>query len=224
MEMKIILAEEYPLIRAGIKLLIESVEGAEVAGETGDGEACLEMVKDLREKEVGVEKPALLLLITELYLPGKSGFEILKEIKRDMQEVRVLVLTVCRDMEYFRKAMDMEADGYLRKDAEPSELARAFRMIKEGKKYFQTQNWKSSQIIENNKWKTLTRREREVLLQTAEGKLNKEIADSLSISERTVKNHLSSIFRKLEVCDRTQAAILAIGICGIPGQGRDRSI
>ena len=143
MEMKIILAEEYPLIRAGIKLLIESVEGAEVAGETGDGEACLEMVKDLREKEVGAEKPALLLLITELYLPGKSGFEILKEIKRDMQEVRVLVLTVCRDMEYFRKAMDMEADGYLRKDAEPSELARAFRMIKEGKKYFQTQNWKS---------------------------------------------------------------------------------
>lgn len=111
MEMKIILAEEYPLIRAGIKLLIESVEGAEVAGETGDGEACLEMVKDLREKEVGAEKPALLLLITELYLPGKSGFEILKEIKRDMQEVRVLVLTVCRDMEYFRKAMDMEADG-----------------------------------------------------------------------------------------------------------------
>ena len=82
MEMKIILAEEYPLIRAGIKLLIESVEGAEVAGETGDGEACLEMVKDLREKEVRAEKPALLLLITELYLPGKSGFEILKEIER----------------------------------------------------------------------------------------------------------------------------------------------
>lgn len=212
MGMKIILAEEYPLMRAGLKLLIESVEETEIAGETGDGISCLEMIRKVRKEE---ENQDPLLLITELNLPKKSGFEILREVRETMPEVRVLILTACSDRTYPKKAADLEADGYLRKESEPSEFIAALQLIRDGKRYIQTKAPKEPEYAKDDKWNTLTDREREVLIQTAGGKLNKEIADSLRISERTVKNHLSSIFRKLEVSDRTQAAVYAIRICGI---------
>lgn len=210
MEMKIILAEEYSLIRAGLRLLIESLEEAEIAGEAGDGQTCLEMIKKLKEKEDKKKSPDMILLITEIYMPKKNGFEILREVKKTMPDVRVLFLTACNDRRCFKETLDMEADGILRKDAEPSELKKALQFIWDGKKYFPKNKsvpWKNS---EEEKWSSLTKREREILIQTAGGRMNKEIADSLRISERTVKNHLSSIFRKLEVSDRTQAAVYAI--------------
>ena len=209
MGLKIILAEEYQLVRAGLRLLIESIEEAEVAGEAGDGETCLAMIKVLKEK---VKKPDIILLITEVEIPKKSGLQILKEVKETMQEVRVLILTACKDRKVLNWAVDMNADGYLGKNADPFALKTAIQNIRDGKKYIQNLSLEESEYRKDEKWNILTKREREVLIQIAEGKWNKEIADSLGISERTVKNHLSSIFRKLQVSDRTQAAIYAVRI------------
>lgn len=209
MGIKIILAEEYQLVRAGLRLLIESIEEAEVAGEAGDGETCLAMIKVLKEK---VKEPDIILLITEVEIPKKSGLQILKEVKETMKEVRVLILTACKDRKVLNWAVDMNADGYLGKNADPFALKTAIQNIRDGKKYIQNLSLEESEYRKDEKWNILTKREREVLIQIAEGKWNKEIADSLGISERTVKNHLSSIFRKLQVSDRTQAAIYAVRI------------
>jgi len=125
-------------------------------------------------------------------------------------------LTVHDEVEYLLKAIDIGAEGYILKDSESSELKKAISVIVNGESYIQPKLIPAlnkrlvTRDVDKEKIDSLTSREREVLIQVASGMFNKEIATSLNISERTVKNHISNIFKKIDVSDRTQAAVFAI--------------
>ena len=120
------------------------------------------------------------------------------------------------EMDYLMKAVDIGVDGYILKDSESSELKKAIKAVKDGENYIQPSlipslnNYLLNRDSDNDKLTLLTNRELEVLVQVANGMFNKEIALNLNISERTVKNHISNIFKKIDVSDRTQAAVFAI--------------
>ena len=151
-----------------------------------------------------------------LFRSKKNGIEVLKIIKDEKIDVKVLILTVHNEIEYLIKAVDIGVDGYILKDSESSELKKAIRAVNNGENYIQPKlipalnNKLVSRDIDKDKIDSLTGREIEVLIQVANGMFNKEIANTLNISERTVKNHISNIFKKIEVSDRTQAAVFAI--------------
>ena len=149
-------------------------------------------------------------------MPKKNGIEVLKSIRNQNLKVKVLILTVHNEIEYLLKAVDIGVDGYILKDSESAELKRAIMTVLEGESYIQSSLIPAlnsrliARDVDKEKIDSLTKRELEVLVQVANGMFNKEIANTLNISERTVKNHLSNIFRKIEVSDRTQAAVFAI--------------
>ena len=149
-------------------------------------------------------------------MPKKNGIEVLQEIKNKNINVKILILTVHGEIEYLLKAVDIGVDGYILKDSESSELKKAINAVINGESYIQPKlipalnNRLVARDVDKDKIDLLTARELEVLIQVANGKFNKEIATSLNISERTVKNHISNIFKKIEVSDRTQAAVFAI--------------
>ena len=149
-------------------------------------------------------------------MPNKNGIEVLKEIRENDIDIKVLMLTVHNEVEYLLKAIDIGVDGYILKDSESAELKKAINYVYNGESYIQSSLIPSlnsrlvNRDMDKEKIESLTKRELEVLIQVANGMFNKEIAVILSISERTVKNHISNIFKKIEVSDRTQAAVFAI--------------
>lgn len=200
------LADDHVLMREGIRQLLEFDGSIEVVGEANDGEECIEKLLEV--------KPQILLL--DINMPVKNGIEVLKEIKKQKIDVKVLILTVHDGIEYLLKAVDFGVDGYIMKDSESAELKKAINVIMNGESYIQPKlipalnNRLVARDIDKDKIDSLTSRELEVLIQVANGMFNKEIATSLNISERTVKNHISNIFKKIGVFDRTQAAVFAI--------------
>lgn len=203
---KIMLADDHLLMREGIRKLLEFDGTIKVVEEASDGEECIEKIK--------ASEPEVLLL--DINMPKKNGIEVLKIIKDEKIDVKVLILTVHNEIEYLIKAVDIGVDGYILKDSESSELKKAIRAVNNGESYIQPKlipalnNKLVSRDIDKDKIDSLTGREIEVLIQVANGMFNKEIANTLNISERTVKNHISNIFKKIEVSDRTQAAVFAI--------------
>ena len=149
-------------------------------------------------------------------MPKMNGLEVLQNLKMRKSKINVLVLTVHNEVEYLMKAVDIGVSGYILKDSESSELKKAIFAIANGETYIQPNLIPvlNSKMIEKNrdegKIDSLTKRELEVLKLLAVGMYNKEVAEKLNISERTVKNHVSNISKKLEVTDRTQAAVFAI--------------
>ena len=206
MSIKVMLADDHVLVREGMRQLLEFDGSIEVVAEANDGVECLE--------KIGKYKPDVLLL--DINMPNKNGIEVLTEIKKKQMKVKVLILTVHTETEYLLKAVDIGADGYIMKDSEFSELRRAIETVVDGEVFIQPSLIPSlnhrliARDLDKDKINSLTKRELEVLIQIAGGMANKEIADSLDISERTVKNHISNIFRKIDVSDRTQAAVFAI--------------
>jgi len=200
------LADDHVLMREGIRQLLEFDGSIEVIAEANDGEECIEKLKTVH--------PQILLL--DINMPKKNGIEVLQEIKNKNINVKVLILTVHGEIEYLLKAVDIGVDGYILKDSESSELKKAINAVINGESYIQPKlipalnNRLVARDVDKDKIDLLTARELEVLIQVANGKFNKEIATSLNISERTVKNHISNIFKKIEVSDRTQAAVFAI--------------
>lgn len=206
MSIRVMLADDHVLMREGIRQLLEFDGSMEVVAEANDGEECLEKLLETL--------PQILLL--DINMPKKNGIEILKEIRDRKINVKVLILTVHEGIEYLLKAVDFGADGYIMKDSESAELKKAINVIMGGENYIQPKlvpalnNRLVARDIDKDKIESLTGRELEVLIQVANGMFNKEIATSLNISERTVKNHISNIFKKIGVFDRTQAAVFAI--------------
>ena len=200
------LADDHILMREGIRQLLEFDGSIDVVAEANDGEECIEKLL--------LAKPQILLL--DINMPKKNGIEVLEEIKRKNIDVKVLILTVHDEIEYLLKAVDIGVDGYILKDSESTELKRAISVIMNGESYIQPKlipalnNRLVARDVDKDKIDSLTSRELEVLIQVANGMFNKEIATSLNISERTVKNHISNIFKKIDVSDRTQAAVFAI--------------
>ena len=149
-------------------------------------------------------------------MPDKSGLELIPEIKKINKKIKILLLTVHKEIEYLIEALDKGVNGYILKDSPSSELIKAINIIYNNEEYIQPEliPFLNSALInideDKIKVKSLTKRELEVLIFVAKGNFNKDIAISLNISERTVKNHISNIFRKIDVEDRTQAAVFAI--------------
>ena len=206
MSVKIMIADDHSMVREGLKSLLELEGDIEVIAEAVDGLDCLE--------KLGEHKPDVLLL--DINMPNMNGLDVLKELKARKSKIKVLMLTVHNETEYLMRAVDIGINGYVLKDSESAELKRAIFAVVDGETYIQPDLIPAlnAKRIERNKdeekIEELTRRELEVLKLLAVGMYNKEVAEKLEISERTVKNHVSNIFKKLEVTDRTQAAVFAI--------------
>lgn len=206
MAAKIMITDDHSMIREGLKSLLELDGDIEVIAEAENGEECLQKLL--------LVKPDVLLL--DINMPKMNGLEVLKSLKDAKSKVKVLVLTVHNETEYLMKAVEIGINGYVLKDSESAELKKAIFTIYDGENYIQPSLIPAlnSKMIEKNedeiKLESLTKRELQVLKELAVGKFNRDIAKEMEISERTVKNHISSIFKKLDVTDRTQAAVFAI--------------
>ena len=221
MSVRVMLADDHVLMREGIRQLLEFDGSIEVVAEANDGEECieklLEMSPDILLLKRYIQSGARVdILLLDINMSKKNGIEVLKDIKNKNIDVKVLILTVHESIEYLLKAVELGADGYIMKDSESAELKKAISVIMNGENYIQPNlipalnNRLVARDIDKDKIESLTGRELEVLIQVANGMFNKEIANSLNISERTVKNHISNIFKKIGVFDRTQAAVFAI--------------
>lgn len=203
---KAMLADDHVLVREGIKHLLEYDGSVEVIQEANNGVECIEKLADV--------SPDILLL--DINMPDMNGIEVLEELKRREHPVKILILTVHNEIEYLIRAVDIGADGYILKDSGTAELKQAITTILNGESYIQPSLLPAlnsrliNRDVDKEKLESLTKRELEILTQVAGGMFNKEIAINLNISERTVKNHISNIFKKIDVSDRTQAAVFAI--------------
>lgn len=203
---KVMIADDHVLVREGIRRLLEFDGDIEIIAEADNGVKCLDILNSVL--------PEVLLL--DINMPQMDGIETLLEIRSRKIPVKVLILTVHNESNYLVKAVDIGIDGYLLKNSSSEELKKAIRSVLNGESYIQPELIPelNSQLIRKNDHKekidSLTKRELEVLILLAHGFFNKEIAEKMGISERTVKNHISSIFRKIDVSDRTQAAVFAI--------------
>ena len=206
MGIKLVIADDHSMIREGLRQLLELDENIKVVAEASDG---AEAIEKLREYNVDV-------LLLDINMPNMNGLDTLMNIKKNNIDVKVLILTIHNEVDYLIKAVEIGCDGYVLKDSDSNLLRKAIYTVYEGEKFIQPSLTPilnaglASKVEIDDKLNELTRREIEVLKLIAEGLFNKEIASKLDISERTVKNHVSNIFKKIDVSDRTQAAVFAI--------------
>ena len=207
---RLLIADDHAVVRTGLTQLLSALEDVELVGAAANGEEAVALC--------ATSAPDVVLM--DLEMPVLDGIEATRRIKAAQPDVAVVVLTSFSDRERILRALDAGAAGYLLKDAEPDELARAIRAAAGGDVPLDP---KAARALLSARTATapadvLSEREREVLLMVAEGLPNKLIARRLSISEKTVKAHLSSVFRRIGVTDRTQAALWAVrnGLTGTP--------
>lgn len=207
-KISVLIADDHSLIRQGLKQILELENDITVVAQAANGNEAVKFTRDL--------KPDVVLM--DINMPETNGLQAIKEIKQEKMLSKVIVLTIHEDREYLFKTLQMGAEGYVLKDAEPAVLIEAIRNVHGGQSYIQPNMTRElvrefNRVTLHEKEKgdesNLTSREVEVLELIAEGMINKEIAKQLYISEKTVKNHVSNIFKKLNVSDRTQAAIYA---------------
>lgn len=205
----VLLVDDHSMVREGIRQLLELDGDIKVIGEAGNGMMCLEMLETLT--------PDVILL--DINMPQMDGLQVLAKLKERKLNNKVLILTIHNEVEYLMRAVEIGVAGYLLKDSESSVLKEAIFAVYNGDNFIDStmtpllkeQNYlKELQKEARSKEKVLSTREIEVLCALAEGLYNKEIASKLQISEKTVKNHVSNIFKKIGVSDRTQAAVYAI--------------
>ena len=206
MSAKVVIVDDHSMVREGLRQLLELDGDVEVIGEASDGVECLDLLQEIL--------PQVLLL--DINMPNMNGLEVLEKLKEDNVNVKVIILTVHNEIEFLMRAVEIGINGYLLKESDSTELKRAIFRVINGETYIQPSMIPllNSKMIERDiekiKIKALTKRELEVLKLLSIGLYNKEIGERLSISERTVKNHISSIFKKIEVTERTQAAVFSI--------------
>jgi DNA-binding NarL/FixJ family response regulator len=199
----VLIVDDHPVVRRGLRVLLEVQDGIEVAGEAGDGAEALELAAE--------HSPDVILL--DLKLPGLDGIAVLGELKARGSGARVLVLTSVTEPASASLAVRSGAAGVVYKDVDPDALVRAIRAVHDGHLLLASEA--AGTLVNSARWATagveaLTPREREVLSELAKGRSNREIARALNVSEKTVKAHVSSVLAKLGVQDRTQAALLAV--------------
>jgi len=201
----VLIVDDHPVVRRGLRVLLEVQDGIEVAGEAGDGATALALAAE--------HAPDVILL--DLKLPGMDGIAVLGELRDRDSAARVLVLTSATEPASASLAVRSGAAGVLYKDVDPDALVRAIRSVHDGHLLLAPEA-AGSLVRSAGTWgpgaalETLTSREREVLAELTKGRSNREIARALGVSEKTVKAHLSSVLAKLGVQDRTQAALLAV--------------
>ncbi len=198
---RVLLVDDHQLVRAGLESLLDTVTDMTVVGAAADGIDAVDLAART--------EPDVVLM--DLSMPGLDGVEATRQIVGARPETFVVVLTSFSDRERILDALDAGAVGYLLKDAEPSELLRGIRAAARGESPLDPRAARTvlGARIERRAVRDLTDREREVLGLVAKGLANKQIARSLGISERTVKAHLTSVFQRIGVTDRTSAALWA---------------
>lgn len=200
---RIILVDDHHIVRQGLEFLLSTVEDIEVVKGFSDGKSFLRYIE-------AHDLPDIVLL--DLVMPVMNGIEITEIMKEKYPDLKILVLTSYVDDEHVISAIDKGADGYEMKDVEPEQLIKTIKSVLAGEKIIHPQAQSVIESISDKPHYTnkLSKRESEVLTEMAKGKTNKEIAETLFVSEKTVKTHVSHIFAKLQVSDRTQAAIYAM--------------
>ena len=201
----VLIADDHPVVRQGLRVLLSLEDDIAVVGEVGDGGEAVELAAAL--------VPDVILL--DLKLPVLDGLGVLTDLRDRGLPARTLVLTSVADQASVTVAMRAGAAGFLYKDVDPDALVRAVRSVHDGNTVLAPEA--AGSLVRSRARATaiggldaLTAREREVLAQVAEGRSNREIARLLHMSEKTVKTHVSSVLAKLGVADRTQAALYAV--------------
>ncbi len=201
--MNIVITDDHAVVREGMKFLLSTTDDLKVIKDVDSGEALIQFL------EVNHENVDLILL--DLVMPELNGIDILEIIKRDYPKIKVVILTSFTSEEYVRPVLNKKADGYLIKEMDADDLIESLRKVADGEQVIHED---VSQLLKHDKLphqkNVLSMRELEVLREMVYGKSNKEIAETLFVSEKTVKTHVSHILNKLEVSDRTQAVVYAI--------------
>jgi NarL family two-component system response regulator LiaR len=204
---RVLIVDDHSVVREGLRTFLELQDGIEVAGEAADGDEAVATAERLG--------PDVILM--DLVMPRRDGVSAMRALRDRVPASRVIVLTSFLDDERLMPALQAGAAGYLLKDVEPSELARAVRTAHAGQAMIDPtvagrllRTLSAPPAVPAVSSEQLTRREREVLALIATGRSNKRIALELEIAEKTVKTHVGHILAKLGVADRTQAALLAV--------------
>lgn len=206
---RVLIIDDHPLVREGLRKILELEEGITVIDEAGDGQGAINMARKLQ--------PDIVLM--DINMPGTNGVEATKVIKREFPQMGVIALTIHEEEEYVLELVRAGISGYVLKDIAPAKLVETIRTVAAGhsvidpsitQMLFSELNRLTRRRQAQEEWETVTDREMDILKLMTQGQSNKEIAVELSISEKTVKNHITNIFRKLQVEDRTQAVLFAI--------------
>ena len=215
MAIKILIADDHALLRQGIKRVLNFEDDLEVIGEAEDGQEALARTL--------IMQPDVLLL--DLNMPGLSGLEVAKQLKQAGCKTRIIALTIHDSDNYVLELLKNGALGYLLKDVEPAVLVKAIHVVNDGNAFVYPMlaerlfgsvaisdnvESKAKEILDESRGERLTAREMDVLECIAKGFSNNDISKALGLSEKTVKNHLTSIFHKLKVNDRTQALVYVL--------------
>ena len=203
---RVVIADDHAVVRQGLRTFLDLQDDIEVVAEAGDGEEALEAAERL--------EPDVVLI--DLVMPRLDGIEAIRRLRERLPATRAIVLSSFVDDDKLFPAVRAGAAGYLLKDIQPQELVEAIRTVHGGGALLHPQV--AARLLEELTEDPLTPREREVLVLIGRGMPNKLIARELSLSEKTVKAHVSSILAKLGVTDRTQAALYAVRE-GIVGRG-----
>ena len=208
-KLSIVLADDHTILREGLRALLTADSNLEIVGEARDG----------REAVRCVEKLGPDLLLMDLSMPRMSGMDAIREIKKRYPETKIIALTVHKTEEYLLTTLQAGADGYVLKDATHDELMLAIKNVMGGKSYLSP--GVSEKVIEGylegkettrslSSWESLSQREREVLKLIAEGYKNKEIADDLCISLKTVEKHRANLMKKLDLHNAAALTVYAM--------------
>jgi two-component system, NarL family, response regulator DegU len=201
---RVLIVDDHPIIRQGICNFLSQATDLKILAETGNGDEAVRLAQEL--------KPDVILL--DMEIDGMSGLLVAQKLQKEGSPARILALSAHTDQEYVQELLQSGAAGYLSKDELSDLILSAVRGVARGETGWVSRNilgqfseW--SQADETHPASVMTNRERQVLAQVIEGKTNQEIGLLLTISEKTVEKHLESIFRKLDVSSRTEAAVWA---------------
>ncbi len=204
----IILADDHPIVRRGLRAVLEVEKGFSLIGEAGDGLEAVRMVENLEPD----------ILITDMMMPGLTGLEVTRQIKHRVPKTKIIILSMHASESYVLEALRNGANGYVLKDTASEELVAAIRDVIAGRRYLSSQLseraietyiLKAESTVEDS-YDSLTTREREVLKLAAEGSTNNEIAERLFISPRTAETHRANLMKKLALSNHTELIRYAI--------------
>lgn len=202
-KIRVVMADDHPIVRDGIRALLETSDQLEVVGEASSGHEALEMVERFQ--------PDVLLL--DMEMPDMTGVEVARRLKKKRAKVRILVLSAYNDPHYIRSVLANGASGYLTKDEAPEFVLEAITGVWRGQEGWLSRKVAAQMMLwtrEEPKDLGLTQREMQVLRGVVDAKTNQEIGYSLGISDKTVEKHMESIFGKMGVTSRVEAAVRAV--------------
>ncbi len=213
-KIRVLIADDHQVVREGLTSVLESKGDIEVVGLAADGKEALQKARELSPDVV----------IMDISMPNMNGVEATRQIKKESPQIGVVVLTMYGDEEYIFDLVRAGAAGYLLKDADSAQIAKAIRAVSKGEsmihpsiaakilnEFSQLSSGKTPKGANAAKSEdSLSEREVEVLRLMADGKSNKEIANDLDLSDKTIKNHIHHVFQKLKVTDRTKAVMTAM--------------